>query len=201
MSGIQGGGIVRFTKAQQHRLDSVTLGCVSGGAGVFAIAAIVLGSGILPIHFALLLLLGLIVGVAASAPAIVFGRTRRRFLLLSVAAIVLTMVGASTVFIHFQETGLEHAKRYGETWAAAASAARHRNGAWPQSIGAVLPHGKPAAPRLPWPYLAFCSDEDCKVAGYFVSYRVAEPSPRLIVARRDIALEWNWTSSKWRNLR
>jgi hypothetical protein len=73
-------------------------------------------------------------------------------------------------------------------------------GHWPRSIQEVAPGGKPVAPSLPWPYIATCHDDLCKVAGYFVSYRAETQTPHLVVARRDIGAEWDWSSRTWREL-
>ena len=187
-----------LTNQQRHRLDSATLLTLNGGCGPFIVASLVLGSGILPISFTVLLVTGLLVGVMAAIPAVAFGRTPRRFKALAAAGIVATIIGSAAGFMHFQSTGLEHAKRYGERWAAAVNSTRQQRGEWPRSIHEALSPGQPAAPRLPWPYLASCHDDFCKVAGYFVTYRIDERSPHLTVGRRDITLEWDWTSSAWR---
>lgn len=184
--------------AQRHRLDSATLLAVASGCGPVIAGLLVLGSGILPVRFHVLLLFGLVVGIAASLPAIAFGQKRSHFRALAVLALLGTVIGSASVFIHYQEAGLNYAQRYAERWAAAIQAQRRVLGHWPRSIQEVAPGGKPLAPSLPWPYIARCHDDLCKVAGYFVSYRVEAQTPHLVVARRDIAVEWDWSSRTWR---
>jgi hypothetical protein len=191
---------MQLSTAQRHRLNSATLLTVAGVCGPIVAASLVLGSGILPVRFGLLLLGALLIGVINSLPAILFGRRRLHFNVLAVIAILATILATSALFIYYQETGLEHAKRYAETWAAAVKMAKEQGGEWPQSITEALPQRKPAHPQVPWPYLSFCGDEWCKVAGYFVSYRPDTPRPHLVVARRDITLEWDWSALKWREL-
>lgn len=159
-----------------------------------------LGSGILPIRFHVLLLLGFGIGVAASVPAIVFGHERRHRKALAALALLSTASGSAGVFIHYQEAGFQYAQRHAEKWAVAIHTCRRELGRWPQSIKEVVPDGEPLAPHLPWPYVAECHDDWCKVAGYFISYRTEEGTPHLVVARRDIAVEWDWNSGAWRTL-
>lgn len=189
-----------LSKEQLHRRKSATVLTLSGGRGPLAAGLLVLGSGILPVEFAVLLLSGLLIGVAASLPLFVFGRRARYFNLLTAGAIGVTVITSGAVFMHFQSAGLEHATRYGETWAAAINTTRRQRGEWPRSIQDGLAHRDPVAPQLPCPYLAVCHDHICKVAGYYVSYELSERGPRLLVARRDIAVEWNWSNSTWRAL-
>ena len=191
---------MQLTAEQRHRLNSATVLTLNGGCGPFIVSSLVLGSGILPIRYDVLLLTRLLVGVAATIPLFAFGLHFRRFKLLATGTILSTAIGSAAIFMYFQSSGLEHAKRYGETWVAAIETTRDQRGQWPSSINDALSPPQPIAPRLPWPYLASCRDESCKVAGYFVAYELREGKPHLLIARRDIRLEWNWAMSTWREL-
>jgi hypothetical protein len=189
-----------LTREQRHRLDSSTVLTLSGGCGPVVVGALVLGSGILPVKFSFLLLTAFLIGISTSVPVFAFGRQVRHFKLLAAGAIVVTAIASGALFLHFQSAGLEHATRYAETWAAAAIKAKLQRGEWPQSVREALAGEEPVAPRLPWPYLASCRGEMCKVSGYFVTYSTSAQRPHLVVARRHIAVEWNWTTSTWRKL-
>lgn len=115
---------MQFTTAQRHRLDSATLLTLASGCGPVIAGLLVLGSGILPVHFSVLLLLGFLVGIAASLPAIAFGHKWRHFKALATLAMLGTVVGSASVFIHYQKTGLEYARRYAEDWATAIQSQR-----------------------------------------------------------------------------
>lgn len=183
---------MRLDPKRQHTLNSVTLVMLTGGCGPFVMVSLVMASGILPIPLSLLFGAGLLIGIAAAVPAGAYGRTRLRFVLLSILAFALTLIAAMSLFLHVQKSGLAHATRYAQTWVAPIEQSRQRSGAWPPS------YVHPAPPQLPWPYLATCNREWCKVAGYFVSYRLENGTPHLRVARRDIEREWDWKASRWR---
>jgi hypothetical protein len=182
----------------QRAVNSATLVTLTVLGGPFVITSLVMASGILPVPHALLVAMAGAAGFVAALPAIVFGRSRRRFVSLAVVAIVLTVIAPSLVFLHFQRRGLEYAKAYGSRWAEAAAHSRAaQGGTWPPSLRSVPAKLAPGV-DLPKPYIAECQANVCeKIAGYFLHYEVTDAKPHLMLGRRDIAFEWSWSAGKW----
>jgi hypothetical protein len=189
-----------WTRAQQHRLNVVTLLVILTGLGACASSSLILASGILPIPEGALAAGGAAIGATTAIAAGAFGRTRTRFWTGVVLALAMTIWGASALFLHFQRGGLEHAKRYGARWAAILERQHATTGRWPATFAAAAAVSAAPPLDLPRPYLASCTSAGCdKVAGYVLVYQPAAPQPLLRIARRDVRLEWDWSARRWRH--
>jgi len=189
---------MRLTATQRHRLNAVTLPTFTLIGGPLVIVSLVTASGVLPVRFELLLAAGIASGVIGALPAILFGRSRGRFAILAILAVGVTAVMPVLSFAYVQRRGLREAELYGARWAKALSETRAMDGgAWPESLHAVPPNRVPLL-DLRWPYIAQCRENVCeKVGGYFLQYSVRAGAAHLTIARRDLLLEWDWSTGRW----
>jgi hypothetical protein len=187
-----------WSSRQQRQLNAISLAVLNALGGAFVISSLVLSSRILPVPYWLLVLAGAVVGLLASLPTAIPGIRRWHFIILAVFSCVITLVGASAIFFHFQRSGLVYAKRYAERWAAIVQARHTESGNWPLTLREGAQAESPKS-NLPWPYLAFCENEVCSnIAGYYIVYLPTKPRPILRVARRDVRVEWDWVARKWK---
>ncbi len=171
-------------------------GCTLPAAVVCMFGAVV-GSGILPIPFGILLSGATAIGIVVTLPVLIFGR--RALKVWKIGAAVITFVATSTLFNHFRNTGFTLAKDYGRAVAMSVGAHHRASGEWVATLEDLPENHKPKL-TLPAPYLAFCEEGICrKVAGYFLEYEIQreQPTPKLIVGRRDISAQWNWKLNRF----
>lgn len=153
---------------------------------------LVLGSGVLPVHFGVLILIGALGGFSSALLAARFGRDPRRFRVMAFVAVLATLAICVGSFAYFQRRGFDHAKRYGAEAATAITRVHATTGVWPESLARTL------EPSVSWPFEGYCRrDGLCKVGGYFVEYGAAGGTPRLTVTRRGAGLSWDWTRAQW----
>jgi hypothetical protein len=167
---------------------------VAGALAALAFShLLVLGSGILPVPFRLILGGAAVGGLLAGAAALLVPRRFRRLRVIApaVLALVITMMG----FKQLTQRALLVAEQYGSAVAVLIERQVAATGSWPADLGSV--QGLGGIAPAPAPYLSDPSLPDPKVAGYFLSYTPGPP-PRLIVARRELGSEYDWRLKRWR---
>jgi hypothetical protein len=157
---------------------------------------VVLGSGVMPINFSLLLIATI---PLSSAIAFVSYFVRRWPAFTLSALMVISFFATGRIFMHFLDNGLERAKIYASGVAFEVKALHQRTDTWPASLEELPMQKRPQInPDAMWPYRYYQEDNLYpSVGGFSIIYRLKNQVPELIVARRDISVCWNWEDSRW----
>jgi hypothetical protein len=156
----------------------------------------ILGSGVMPISFSMLLLATLPISFAV---AFISYFVRKRTTLIISALMVISFSATGRVFMHFLENGFEKAKSYASRIAVEVEVLHAKTGKWPADLKEIPMERRPHIdPEILRPYKSYEEDNIyIKIGGFYINYLTDKQPPNLSVGRRDINVTWNWKTSQW----